>query len=221
MRFMKPIIFQLVVAKGVVDTNCYICACPETRAAAIIDPGAFNQREVKAILDVLSDHRLAPRYIINTHGHFDHVAGDEAIKQATGAQLLIHELDAPMLGSDKLNGAVMVGFPYAPVTPDGFLADGQVLAIGLQQLTVLHTPGHTPGGISLAGEGVVFSGDTLFAASIGRTDLAGGSEQVEIRSIREKLMVLPDDTVVRPGHGPRTTIGKEKLINPYLNGENC
>jgi hydroxyacylglutathione hydrolase len=218
---MKPIIFQLVVAKGVVDTNCYVCACPETRAAAIIDPGAFNQREIKAILDVLSDNKLAATFIINTHGHFDHVAGNLAIRHATGARLLIHELDAPMLGSDKLNGAVMVGFPYTPVAQDGFLTDGQVITIGQQTLTVLHTPGHTPGGVSLVGEGVVFSGDTLFAASIGRTDLAGGSEQVEIRSIREKLLVLPDDTVVRPGHGPRTTIGKEKLINPYFNGENC
>jgi len=218
---MKPIIFQLVVAKDIVDTNCYICACPETRAAAVIDPGAFNPREVQAILGILSDHKLDAKYIINTHGHFDHVAGDFAIKQATGAQLLIHEADAPMLKSDKLNGAVMVGLAFKPVAADSFLAEGQVIAIGKQQLLVRHTPGHTPGGVSLAGDGVVFSGDTLFAASIGRTDLPGGSEEVEVKSIREKLLVLPDETVVRPGHGPRTTIGKEKLINPYLREENC
>jgi hydroxyacylglutathione hydrolase len=218
---MKPIIFQLVVAKDIVDTNCYVCACPETRAAAVIDPGAFNQREVQAILDILSDNRLIAEYIINTHGHFDHIAGDFAIKKATGARLLIHEADAPMLGSDKLNGAVMVGLAFKPVAADSFLAEDQVIAIGKQQLLVRHTPGHTPGGVSLVGDGVVFSGDTLFAASIGRTDLPGGSEEIEVRSIRDKLLVLPDETVVRPGHGPRTTIGKEKLINPYLRDDPC
>ncbi|HTY09070.1 MAG TPA: MBL fold metallo-hydrolase [Candidatus Edwardsbacteria bacterium] len=218
---MKPIIFQLVVAKGIVDTNCYVCACPETRVAAIIDPGAFNEREVTAILDTLADNKLTATTILNTHGHFDHVAGDLAIRRATGARLLIHQLDAPLLGSDALNGAAMMGFSFKPVAPDGFLDEGLILSLGRTTLTVLHTPGHTPGGVSLAGEGVLFSGDTLFAASIGRTDLPGGSEQVEIKSIREKLLVLPDDTVVRPGHGPRTTIGREKVANPYLRDENC
>ncbi len=218
---MKPIIFQLVVAKGVVDTNCYIFACPETRAAAVIDPGALNRREVDAILGALSDHKLAAACIIDTHGHIDHIAGNGAVRDATGAPLMIHELDAPMLGSDLLSGAAMFGFECKPLAADELLADGQAVQVGKLALEVRHTPGHTPGGISLVGEGVVFSGDTLFAASIGRTDLPGGSEIVELRSIREKLLVLPDDTVVRPGHGPRTTIGKEKLINPYLRDEEC
>lgn len=213
---MKPIIYQLVVAKGIVDTNCYVYACPETRAAAVIDPGAFNAREVKSILDVLADRRLAASVIINTHGHVDHIAGNGAVKDATGARLMIHELDAPMLVSDKLSGAAMFGFECKPVAADALLAGGQVVQVGKLGLEVRHTPGHTPGGISLVGDGVVFSGDTLFAASIGRTDLSGGSEAVELKSIREQLLTLPDDTVVRPGHGPRTTIGREKQVNPYL-----
>lgn len=218
---MKPIIFQLVVAKGIVDTNCYVYACPETRTAAVIDPGAFNEREVKTILDVLADRRLACGAIIDTHGHVDHIAGNGAVRAATGAALMIHQLDAPMLSSDQLSGAAMFGFECKPVAADALLADGQVVPVGRLALEVRHTPGHTPGGISLVGEGVVFCGDTLFAASIGRTDLPGGSEIVELRSIREQLLTLPDDTVVRPGHGPRTTIGKEKLVNPYLRDENC
>ncbi len=212
----NPLMFQTVVAKGMVDTNCYLLACPETREAMIIDPGAFRPGEVKTILWLISQHDLKPRYILNTHGHIDHIAGNGQIKKATGAELLIHSSDADMIGSGTLNGSFMFGPEMVSPPADRQLKDGEQIELGKMTIKVLHTPGHTPGGICLYVDGTLFSGDTLFAGSVGRTDLPGGDEKAIIKSIQEKLMILPDETIVRPGHGPRTTIGREREENPFL-----
>ncbi len=211
-----PIICQTVVAKGVVDTNCYVLACPETKKAAIIDPGAFSPEEVRGILGLLERDGLKAACIINTHGHIDHIAGNRAVKQATGAPILIHAEDAGRLEDGQLNGSFLFGRDIQSPPADRLIRDGEEIDLGILRLKVLHTPGHTPGGICLLVEGTLFSGDTLFAGSVGRTDLPGGSEKTIISSIRNKLLVLPEDTSVRPGHGPRTTIGREESDNPFL-----
>lgn len=212
----KPLIYQTVVAKGLVDTNCYLLACPDSRKAMIIDPGAFNGGEIKAILGLISQHDLKLQYILNTHGHIDHTAGNEQIKKATEAELLIHSSDAGMIESGTMNGSFMFGKEVVSPPADRKLEDGEQIELGRLTIKVLHTPGHTPGCICLYVEGTLFSGDTLFAGSVGRTDLPGGDEKALIRSIKEKLLNLPDETVVRPGHGPRTTIGAEREENPFL-----
>ena len=213
---MKPNIYQTVVAKGLVETNCYIAACPETKEAVIIDPGAFSPTEVQAVLDIVSQHGLSVKYIINTHGHIDHIAGNQALLKETGAKLCIHAEDSGMLASALENGSEMFGMDIVSPPPDRLLSDGDVILLGRLEIKMLHTPGHTPGGIVLLVDGTLFSGDTLFAGSVGRTDLPGGSETEIIRSIKSKLLTLPDDTKVRPGHGPRTTIGAEREGNPFL-----
>jgi glyoxylase-like metal-dependent hydrolase (beta-lactamase superfamily II) len=213
---LTPIVHQTVVAKGAVDTNCYVVACPETRQAAVIDPGAFNPGEVNSILSQLGNNGLTAVYVINTHGHIDHIAGNKAIREATGAAILIHRDDAGRLGDGQLNGSFLFGMDLQSPPADRLLEDGEDIELGGLRLKVLHTPGHTPGGICLLVDGVLFSGDTLFAGSVGRTDLPGGSERAILESIRGKLMALPDATMVRPGHGPRTTIGREKTDNPFL-----
>ena len=212
----KPLIYQTVVAKGLVDTNCYLLACSETQKAMIIDPGAFNSAEVDNILGIISQHGLKPEYILNTHGHIDHIAGNEQVKQNTNARILIHSKDAGIILSGMMNGSFMFGQEVASPPADSQLEDGQTIELGNLSIKVIHTPGHTPGCICLYVDGVLFSGDTLFAGSIGRTDLPGGSEKQIIQSIKQKLMILPEDTLVRPGHGPRTTIGKEKKDNPFI-----
>jgi glyoxylase-like metal-dependent hydrolase (beta-lactamase superfamily II) len=212
----KPLIYQTVVAKGMVDTNCYLLACPDTREAMIIDPGAFSPGEVKTILGLISQHDLKPRYILNTHGHIDHIAGNEQLKKTTGAELLVHSRDAVMIESGNMNGSFMFGQNVVSPPADRQLKDGEQIELGKLTIKVLHTPGHTPGCICLYVGGTLFSGDTLFAGSIGRTDLPGGDVTEMIRSIKEKLMTMPDETIVRPGHGPRTTIGREREENPFL-----
>ncbi len=211
-----PIIRQTVVAKGAVDTNCYIVGCPGTQKAIVIDPGAFSPSEVEAILGLLRPDGLEAQYIINTHGHIDHIAGNRALKEITGASILIHRYDADRLGDGQLNGSFLFGMDIQSPPADRLLEDGEIIEVGELRLKVLHTPGHTPGCICLLADGVLFSGDTLFAGSVGRIDLPGGSERSLLKSIKEKLMVLPEGTSVRPGHGPRTTIGREKKDNPFL-----
>lgn len=211
-----PIILQTVVAKGAVDTNCYLVGCPQTKKAAVIDPGAFSPEEVKTVLGLLEKDGLRAECIINTHGHIDHIAGNRAIKQATGAPILIHADDAGRLGDGQLNGSFLFGMDIQSPPADRLIKDGEDIELGELKLRVLHTPGHTPGGICLLLDGVLFSGDTLFAGSVGRTDLPGGSDRTIMKSIKEKLLTMPDDTSVRPGHGPRTTIGRERKSNPYI-----
>lgn len=190
-------------------TNCYLVSCPETGEGIVIDPGA----EGKRILHQIEKSGLKINGIVNTHGHIDHTGANGRLKEALRAPLLLPEKDLEIYCSPGFGLGVLFG---KPVQPDRLLKEGEQIPVGRKVLAVLETPGHTGGGISLYGDGVVFTGDTLFAGSIGRTDLAGGSYPLLIGSIKEKLMVLPPQTVVYPGHGPATTIETEARSNPFL-----
>jgi glyoxylase-like metal-dependent hydrolase (beta-lactamase superfamily II) len=181
----------------------------------IIDPGD----EAGGILKSVQDLELGIKLIVLTHGHLDHIGALKEVKEATGAEVAIHSDDAkPLQGHYQSLGA-MFGLSYpAPSPPDRLLEDGDSLDIGDLQFAVLHTPGHSPGGICLSGQGVVFTGDTLFNQGIGRTDLPGGDYDQLMNSIHTRLMTLPDSTSVYPGHGPQSTIGAERQGNPFLSG---
>jgi len=196
---------------GPLQVNCYILGDEETGEAVVIDPGDEDDR----ILDILNNNNLRLRYIINTHAHFDHVGVNQLLKEATGADILIHEEDEELL---RIAGdqAFLYGLDITPSRPDRLLKDGDEIGIGRIKLKVIHTPGHSEGGICLLGDGFVFTGDTLFAGSAGRTDFPGGDMERLVRSIRERLALLPDNTRVLPGHGPETTIGEEKENNPFF-----
>ena len=203
-------IIQLEV--GSLGTNCYIAYCENTKKAVIIDPGG----DAAKILAAVSREGLLVEAIINTHGHADHVLANVKVQEATGAPLWIHSADADMLGSGSRNLSAFLGGATSCGKADRLLTDGEVLPIGDFSLTVLHTPGHTPGGISLLFDKTVFVGDTLFAESIGRTDFPGGSYSQLINSIKTKLMTLDDEVKAYPGHGPATTIGWERRQNPFI-----
>lgn len=209
----KPMIFEALVV-GQLGVNCFIVADAESKDGIVVDPGD----ETGAILGLIKQKGITVRYILNTHGHFDHVGGNRRLVEATGATLMIHRDDEPFL-SRASRSATMYGLKAEDSPPPAaYLTDGQVITFGGSELRVIHTPGHSPGGCCLyfAAEGKLISGDTLFAESIGRTDLTGGSQQQLVDSIKTKLLPLPDGTRVFPGHGPETTIGHEKRHNPYL-----
>jgi glyoxylase-like metal-dependent hydrolase (beta-lactamase superfamily II) len=204
-------VFLKVLPVGPIQANSFVIGCPDTQAGVVIDPGD----EVPRILSVLESAGLHLKYIINTHGHFDHVGGNQALKAASDAPILIHPADAPML--DQL-AATARSFGLSAENspqPDRLIEDGETIDFGTLRFKVLHTPGHTPGGVSLAMDGKVFVGDTLFAGSIGRTDFPGGDYDTLINSIHQKLFSLDDDVIVYTGHGPETTIGREKRSNPF------
>lgn len=198
---------------GPLEVNCYILGCEETREGIVIDPGD----DVPDILDVLRRRGIRVKYIANTHAHFDHVGGVKGLKEVTGAQFLLHRDDLFLLNS-MAEQASLFGFD-AGIAPkvERFLVDGDKVAFGEETLKVLHTPGHSPGGVCYYTDDKAFVGDTLFAGSIGRTDLAGGSYQALIDSVKNRLFSLDDDVMVYPGHGPVTTIGGERLHNPFFN----
>ena len=198
---------------GMIQTNCYIAGCPETREGAVIDPGGNPER----ILAEVERQGLSIKYVLNTHAHFDHTDANGAIVRATGATLALHPLDLPLLQAS--GGAALFGLQADPSpAPELELHDGDELEVGTLCFKVLYTPGHTPGHVCFLeeAEGVLFDGDVLFHRSIGRTDLPGGSYQQMMDSIRGVLFALPDETVVYSGHGPATTIGEEKRLNPWL-----
>jgi len=192
--------------------NCFTLGCEETLTAAVIDPGD----EADRILMSLAESKLKLKYIINTHGHMDHVGANKDLKEATGAALLIHAFDAPMLNQVAAHAANWGLAAENSPPPDRTVADGDRIVFGNITLTVMHTPGHTPGGISLKSNGCVFVGDTLFAGSIGRTDFPGGNFETLRTSIQKKLFLLDDAVQVYPGHGPQTTIGDERRSNPFV-----
>ncbi|MCK4474316.1 MBL fold metallo-hydrolase [Candidatus Bathyarchaeota archaeon] len=197
-------------------TNCYVAACEETKEAVIIDPGFDNQNEAGKIFGFLNANALTSKFIVNTHGHPDHTCGNRMVKKVFAVPILIHEHDAYMLGKSSRRIARFFGLESFSPPADVLLHDGDTVKFGKVALKVLHTPGHSRGSISLLGEKVIFTGDTLFAGSIGRTDFPESSEHDMMISLRSKLATLPDYFIVYPGHGPATTIGEEKRSNPFL-----
>jgi glyoxylase-like metal-dependent hydrolase (beta-lactamase superfamily II) len=193
----------------------YLLGDTSTGEALVIDPAA----NIDGIIAQADQNKVKIQYIVNTHGHVDHIAGNLDMKNKTGAKIIIHESDAEMLTSTPAMILKMFGAKQSP-TADRTVGDGDIISVGGISLKVLHTPGHSPGSMSLYTEGYVFTGDTLFVGGVGRTDLPGGSSQVMARSIQQKLCTLPDDTKVMPGHNyggaPTSTIGREKTSNPFL-----
>lgn len=185
---------------GMLLTNCYLVGHVETEEAILIDPGTNKEAEARKILKEIKSNGFKVKYIVNTHGHPDHTGGNKFFRETTGAPILIHEYDAPMLKG-----------PFA----DRTLHDGDSVHVGATVLRILHTPGHSQGSICLLGKDLIFTGDTLFAGSIGRYNLPGGSIE-KIKESLKKLMILPDHMKVYPGHGPTSTIGEEKRNNPFL-----
>lgn len=191
-------------------TNCYVVFCDGE--AVVVDPGA----EAPEILEFLQENQLRVVAIVNTHGHCDHIRGNAWFLEKTGAPLLIHEADAAFLSDPELNLGPQVRLEAAPTKADRLLKEGDEVSVGSGCLRVIHTPGHTPGGICLYGPGILLSGDTLFRSSVGRWDFPGSDEQALHRSLR-KLAVLSPETIVYPGHGFSTTIARELEFNPFLN----
>jgi glyoxylase-like metal-dependent hydrolase (beta-lactamase superfamily II) len=184
------------MAVGPYQANCYIMGCDKTSEGLVIDPGDQALR----IVEEISRNRLKIRQILITHGHIDHIVAAKELRDITKAPVLIHSLDAPALN-----------FP-----PDGYLQDGQKIEVGHYSISAIHTPGHSPGGMCFYAPGAVFTGDTLFAGSIGRTDFTGGNHQQLIEGVVKKIFPLGDHIRVYPGHGPATTIGRERLTNPFF-----
>jgi hydroxyacylglutathione hydrolase len=200
------------VPVGPLQVNCYIVGCSDTRQAMVVDPGEEGER----VLQLLESLELELQLVVNTHAHFDHVGGNAYLVQQTGAELMLHPDDLPLLSSAAEHAAGF-GLSATPSPqPSRLLHEGERVEFGSLGFDVLHLPGHSPGGICLYGHGHLFAGDVLFAGSVGRTDLPGGDHQLLISGIRQKLMVLPGATVVHPGHGPDTTIAAEKLYNPFV-----
>jgi hydroxyacylglutathione hydrolase len=203
--------YELVVV-GALETNCYLVYCQETRACAVIDPGADHEKIIAAIADL----ELKPAVVLNTHGHVDHIGGNVDIVKKYAVPLAMHAADTGMLQvSDNIELSLLLGARNSP-PPDRLLSEGDEVAFGRVSLRVIHIPGHTPGSVGFLGAGVLFSGDTLFCGGVGRTDLPGGSWKDLERSIRERILTLPEETVVLPGHGPWTTVEQERISNPFL-----
>jgi hydroxyacylglutathione hydrolase len=202
---------------GPLMTNCYILGDSQSQEAAVVDPGGH----VGAIRSALDRRGLSCKLIVNTHAHFDHVGGNAELKKATGAKICIHPAEAPLLGHLAEQGRMFgVELTNSP-PPDQLINEGDRLQVGALTLKVLHTPGHSPGSVCLVVEGqkMIIVGDLIFAGSIGRTDFPGGSFEALIEGVRQKIFPFPDDTKLFPGHGPATTVGREKKTNPFFTGE--
>ncbi|MBP7050463.1 MAG: MBL fold metallo-hydrolase [Phycisphaerae bacterium] len=203
---------------GDFQTNCYVVRVDESATECLVVDAGLDADE---LIDFLKQHRLNPVATILTHGHVDHIVGVTAMRRCfPQTKVYIHRLDAAMLTNPRANLSALAGMTFALEPAEVLLEDGDTIDQAGIRLKVLHTPGHTPGGICLYAEsdGVVFAGDTLFADSVGRTDFPGGDTDQLIESIRTKLLPLPDNTVVHPGHAMRTTIGRERRANPFLTG---
>ena len=199
------------LAVGPMQANCYILECEETRAAMVIDPGDDSA----LILNALDEHKLQLKLIVNTHAHIDHIAANLDLKEKTSALLCIHASDADMLVNPQKNLSFFIGRPVSSPAADKLLADGDVLEAGTLSLKVMHTPGHSPGSICLLSDNCIITGDLLFAGGIGRYDFPGSSYEELMNSLR-KVMMLDNDLIIYPGHGPTSTIGEERRTNPFL-----
>ncbi|MBL7684743.1 MAG: MBL fold metallo-hydrolase [Deltaproteobacteria bacterium] len=209
-----------IIPVGAFQCNCIILADPQSKEAIVIDPGD----QVTDILARIRKLDLKVKSILHTHTHIDHIGGTTALQKETNARVLLHAEDLFLYEQMAMQGAFLGLHPNQvqnPVPPDEFLKDGQEIQAGSISGTVLHTPGHTPGSCGFyfpkLESGLLIPGDTLFAGSVGRTDLWGGDYDLEIQSIKKKYLSLPDETIVIPGHGPNTSIGREKRMNPFLN----
>ncbi|MGB9595786.1 MAG: MBL fold metallo-hydrolase [Candidatus Poribacteria bacterium] len=200
-----------VLTLGPMQANCYILECEETKSAIIIDPGD----EADIILDTINNRELKPELIVNTHGHIDHISANDELKRKTSAKLCIHRLDADMIVNPQKNLSFFLGRPISSPSPDIILEDGDIIESGTIRLKVIHTPGHSPGSIVLLTDSAIFTGDLLFAGSIGRYDFPGSSYRQIMESLK-KIINLGDNLIVYPGHGFETTIGEEKGTNPFL-----
>jgi glyoxylase-like metal-dependent hydrolase (beta-lactamase superfamily II) len=200
---------------GELQVNCFVLGCKQTRQAIVVDPGD-NAGDIQA---ALRKHGLALSAIVATHAHFDHIMAAAALQAATGAPFLVHPADRPLVLALQQATQMWLGIdPGKPPDISGELSAGQTLTFGQESLEIRATPGHSPGGITLvhhAGRRAL-TGDALFAGSIGRTDLPGGDLQQLLASIRSEIMSLPDDYMLLPGHGPATTVGRERVSNPFL-----
>lgn len=197
---------------GALETNCWLVADDEGGPIVVVDPAGDAHR----LLAAIGDREVAA--VVLTHGHFDHLGAADEVRRATSAPLAVHRADAPWITTAEGTGALTFGFLGATSEADRLLDDGDVVTAGGLSLRVVHTPGHTPGCVCLLAEGAghLFSGDTVFAGSVGRTDLPGGDGRALARSIDERIAPLPDETVVHPGHGPDTTVGRERRVNPFF-----
>lgn len=203
----------IIMEVGALGTNCYIVYCNNTKEGVVIDPGGDGEK----IIEVIKKNEIDIKYILNTHGHHDHIGANKILKEYTNKDLLIHENDSEMLTSSKDNFSLFLGEVDCGPAADGYLKEGDIVKFGECSLEVIHLPGHTPGGIGFYSEkeGILFSGDTLFYGSIGRTDLPNSDYQDMTKSLA-RLMKYPDETIVFPGHGPKTSIATEKQINPFI-----
>lgn len=204
---------------GPFASNCYIVGSDKTREGLVIDPGA----DAPEILGVVKKEGLKVTLIVLTHAHIDHITALKDVKEKLAVPLAMHTEEYKSMGAmKKMAGSMMgmMGIKFEmPSNPERLLKDGDIIEVGELKFTVLHTPGHSPGGLCLLGHGVVFTGDTLFNYGIGRTDFPGSSYEEEMNSIFTRLMTLPDETIVLPGHGPSSTIGKERQGNPFITGQ--
>lgn len=199
---------------GMFETNCYLVYDEQIGAGLIIDPGADAERIIEAIDRV----KMKPEKIILTHGHGDHIGGVDRLITEYKIPLFVGNGDEELLVSAVSNFSANYGLEITCPAPDGLYSEGDKINFGSHSLSVLQTPGHSPGGVCYQSDGIVFCGDTLFFGSVGRTDFPGCSHDKLIQSINEKLMTLPDETICYPGHGPATTVGQERKINPFLAG---
>ncbi|MBI5876010.1 MAG: MBL fold metallo-hydrolase [Chloroflexi bacterium] len=202
-----------LIVTGPIQENCYIVMDEATHAAIIVDPGD----DAPEIIAAVSRMGAQPTAIVNTHCHFDHVGAVEAVRRAYGIPFYIHPKDQAMLERAS-ESAARFGMPMEQPRVDRFIREGETVPVGAHSLAVRFTPGHCPGHVILVGDGFALAGDVLFAGSVGRTDLPGTSWTELANSIQNQVLTLPDDTVVYPGHGPHTTIGRERLTNPFLQG---
>jgi glyoxylase-like metal-dependent hydrolase (beta-lactamase superfamily II) len=197
---------------GPFATNAYLITCEATRETAVVDVGF----EPETVLEAIGRHRLEVRHLLNTHAHYDHAAAMATVQAQVGGSYWLHPDDAFLLDRLVAQGAAFGLAPASPPAEVNPLADGQTLPLGEESLSVIHTPGHSPGSVTFRWRKLLWVGDLLFAGSIGRTDLPGGSLETLVASVRRRLFPLGDDAVVFPGHGPRTTIGAERRNNPFV-----